>query len=310
MPTDTLQPTTTERCPEGRRKDNPELQYLEGDDWHPTHTHYLQREELKDRLSAYVELSVKYAKSVIELDAAQLIFDTDERHRTEYSLELLIQCITKRLDEILSILARDNMLRKRGKKCVYTLPRINPRAANLTSMDDAQKLGREIQDNVMEILNYAFNPISEGEEDRIHACYDGSDIPDDNMRRNHGTGNRKRNQAPTGQNNTARANIGQNPNRTHHTVNFKNREQHRNSTLEDVQQRLTQISQESNSANTENIRPVCLSDNPPSNRRWRNIAKRHQRPNCQDNNSSAASDSGMSTDWDRRWGTQECSACR
>ena len=37
------------------------------------------------------------------------------------------------------------MLRKRGKKCVYTLPRINPRAANLNSTDDAQKLGREIQ---------------------------------------------------------------------------------------------------------------------------------------------------------------------
>ena len=52
-------------------KDNPELQYLEGDDWHSTHTRYLQREELKHRLSAYVELSVKYAKSVIELDAAQ-----------------------------------------------------------------------------------------------------------------------------------------------------------------------------------------------------------------------------------------------
>ena len=128
------------------------------------------------------------------------------------------------------------MLRKRGKKCVYTLPRINPRAANLNSMEDAEKLGREIQDDVMEILNYAFNPIPEGEEDRTQVCYDGSNIPDDNTRRNHGTGDRKTNQAPTGQNNTARANIGQNPNRTHHMVNFDNREQHRTSTLEDVQQ--------------------------------------------------------------------------
>ena len=70
----------------------------------------------KDRLGAYVELSVKYAKSVIELDAAQLVLHIDKRHRIEYSLELLLQRITKRLDEILSILARDNMLRKRGKK--------------------------------------------------------------------------------------------------------------------------------------------------------------------------------------------------
>ena len=128
------------------------------------------------------------------------------------------------------------MLRKREKKCVCTLPRINPRAANLNSTDDAQKLGREIQDDVMEILDYAFNPIPEGEEDRIQVCYDGSDIPDDNTRRYHGTGDRKTNQAPTGQNNTARVNIGQKSDRTHHTVNFDNREQHRTSTLADVQQ--------------------------------------------------------------------------
>ena len=128
------------------------------------------------------------------------------------------------------------MLRKRGKKRVYTLPRINPRAANLNSTDDTQKLGREIQDNVMEILDYAFNPIPEGEEDGIQVCYDGSDIPDDNTRRNHGTGDRKTNQAPSGHNNTARVNIGQDSDRTHHTVNFDNREQHRTSTLEDVLQ--------------------------------------------------------------------------
>ena len=162
-------------------------------------------------------------------------------------------------------------------------------------MDDAQKLGREIQDDVMEILNYTFNPIPEGEEDRTQVCYNGSDIPDDNTRRNHGTGDRKTNQIPTGQNITARANIGQNSDRTHHTVNFDNREQHRTSTLVDVQQRLTQIAQENSSMNMENVCPACPRDNPPNNRRWRNMAKRQQ-VNGQDNNSSAASDSGMSTD--------------
>ena len=190
------------------------------------------------------------------------------------------------------------MLRKRGKKRVYTLPRINPRAANLNSTDDAQKLEREIQDDVREILDYAFNPIPEGEEERIRVCYNGSDIPDDNTRRNCGADDRKRNQAPTGQNNTVRANIGQNSDRTHHTVNFDNREQHRTSTLEDVQQRLTQIAQVNSRANMENVCPAHLNDNPPNNKRWRNMAKRHQRSNRQDNNSSAASDSGTSTDWD------------
>ena len=31
------------------------------------------------------------------------------------------------------------------------------------------------------------------------------------------------------------------------------------------------------------------------------MAERHQQSNGQDNNSSAASDSGMSTDWDGHW---------
>ena len=117
------------------------------------------------------------------------------------------------------------MLRKRGKKRVYILPRINPRAANLNTMEDAQKLGREIQDDVMEILHYAFNPIPEGEEDRIKVCYDGSDIPDNNSRR------KKTNQLPTGHNNTTRVSTGQNTDRPHHRVNFDPREQHRTSTL-------------------------------------------------------------------------------
>ena len=177
------------------------------------------------------------------------------------------------------------MLRKRGKKRVYTLPRINPRAANLNSTEDAQKLGREIQDDIMEILHYAFNPNPEGEEDRIEVCYNGSDIPDDNTRR------KKTNQLPTGHNNTMRVSTSQNADRPHHTVNFDNREQHRTSTLDEVQQRLTQMAQGNSSVNMANVCPARPSDIPPSNRRWRNMAERYQRSNSQDNNSSAASDS-------------------
>ena len=122
------------------------------------------------------------------------------------------------------------MLRKRGKKRVYTMPRINPRAANLNSTEDAQKLGREIQDDVMEILHYAFNPIPEGEEDRIKVYYNGSDILDNNTRR------KKTNQLPTGHYNTTRVSTGQNADRPHHTVNFNPGEQHRTGTLDEVQQ--------------------------------------------------------------------------
>ena len=96
----------------------------------------------------------------------------------------------------------------------------------------------------MEILHYAFNPIPEGEEDRIEVCYDGSDIPDDNTRR------KKTNQLPTGHNNTIRISTGQNADRPHQTVNFDPREQHRTSTLDEVQQRLTQMAKGNSIVNT------------------------------------------------------------
>ena len=60
------------------RKDNPELQFLPGDNWPTTHTRFLRRDKLQDRLGAYCELSVKYGKCILELDAAQLLLDTDE----------------------------------------------------------------------------------------------------------------------------------------------------------------------------------------------------------------------------------------
>ena len=284
------------------RKDNPDLQFIPGDDWPTTHTRYLRREELQERLGAYFEISVQYGKCILELDAAQLILDTDKRHRLEYGLELLIQWITNRLDEILSILARDNMLRKKGKKRVYPLPSVNPRAVTISSTGDARKMQEDMQKDIIEINNYAFKPIPEGEEDRPTVCYDGSDIPDDNTGRSRNT---RTNQGPTNN----RTNTARNHDRTQHTVNFNDRDHHRSSTLEDVQQRLTQMAQEDNGTNTENIRQVRQSDSSQSNGRWRNMAERHQRSQNQDNQSSAASDSGTSTDWDRRWGTQECSAC-
>ena len=69
------------------------------------------------------------------------------------------------------------------------------------------------------------------------------------------------------------------------------------------------MAQGNSSANTANIRPARLSDKIPSNRRWRNMAERYQHSNGQDINSSTASDSGTSTDWDGCWGMQECSSC-
>ena len=55
------------------RKDNLDLQFIPGDDWPTTHTRYLRREELQERLGAYFKISVQYGKCILELDAAQLI---------------------------------------------------------------------------------------------------------------------------------------------------------------------------------------------------------------------------------------------
>ena len=251
------------------RKDNPDLQFIPGNNWPSTHTRYLRREELEERLGAYFKVSVQYGKCILELEAAQLILDTDERHRLEYGLELLIRRMANRIDKILSILARDNMLRKRGKKRVYTLPHVNPRAANINSTKDARQMGKEIEEDIMEILNYAFIPLPEGDGDRPRVCYDGSDIPDDNTGRSRNT---RTNQGPTNN----RTNTARNQDKTQLTVNFNDRDHHRTSTLEDVQQRLTQMAQEDNSANTESVRPVRPNDNPQNNRRWRNMSERHQ----------------------------------
>ena len=69
------------------------------------------------------------------------------------------------------------------------------------------------------------------------------------------------------------------------------------------------MAQEGNSVNTENVCQVRPNDNSQNNRRWRNMAERHQQSHGQDNHSSAGSESGASTDWDGCWATQECSAC-
>ena len=52
------------------RKDNPELQFIPGDDWPSTYTRYLRREELEERLGAYFEVSVQYGKCILELDGS------------------------------------------------------------------------------------------------------------------------------------------------------------------------------------------------------------------------------------------------
>ena len=62
---------------------NSDLQYLAGDEWCIVHNRYFRHEEMQERLGAYCTLSIKYLKSILKIEAAQLIFNTDERHRVE-----------------------------------------------------------------------------------------------------------------------------------------------------------------------------------------------------------------------------------
>ena len=281
------------------RKDNPELHFIPGDDWTPTFTRYLWCEELEERLGAYFEISVQYGKCLFELEAAQLIMDTDERHRLEYSLELLMRHITNRIDEILSILARDNMLRKKGKKRVYTLPRVNPRVANINSTEDAWRMGKEIEEDIMEILITLHTHCQkEKMTDLEYATMDQTSL------------------MTTQEDHVTQEQTKVLPTTTYqqeqHRNNFDDRDQHRTNTIQDMQQRLTQMAQEGNSANTENVRHVWEdrpNDNTQNSRRWRNMLKDTSIPKHRTTNPTQGASLVPLPDWNGCWTAQECSAC-
>ena len=154
---------------------NPTLQYLPRDEWPITRHQFLHRHEVEERLSAYCNLSVKYWKYVIELESNKLLLiDPQERLRSVVDLKVLIQCISNRLDEITSILIRDNTRRRLNKKCAYPLPRINSRSEPINNIEEVHQMGREITSNIEEILKQAFLPVPEGTT--MYITY--SDIPD------------------------------------------------------------------------------------------------------------------------------------
>ena len=77
---------------------------------------------MDERLGAFGELSMKYHKCSLEWNAAQLMLDTNARHKEEYRLETLMFRISSKIDEILDLLAKDNMLCKKNKKVTFPLP--------------------------------------------------------------------------------------------------------------------------------------------------------------------------------------------
>ena len=161
---------------------------------------------------------------MFELESNELLLtDPDERLRTADDLKALIQCITNRLDEIISILTRDNMRRRRmNKKCTYP-PKINPRAEPINNTEEVHQMGREIFKNIEEITEQAFLPLPEGETTPLIV---DTDIPDALAMDTNPRSSIRREQNTTNNQNQSRTTSTRPSDRAQHTVNFDERSLH------------------------------------------------------------------------------------
>ena len=135
--------------------------------------------ERKAKTAAFCKLGMKYHKCLLEMNVAQLIFDTDQGHKEQYRLEALMQYIWNRLIGTLNMLARDNMMQMNNNKCTFPLPNLNPRCHPVSNTDEAQEFRRALYDEMTGILKIAFKPKEDDDLEAVAIIYDGSDIPDD-----------------------------------------------------------------------------------------------------------------------------------
>ena len=131
--------------------------------------------------------------------------------------------ISNILDKIINTLLKDNALRKKNKKVTYPLLKLNPRSATFTTTDQVQEMKQALQDKLVSILQVAFIP--EEAMGGALAIVEGDDIPDDNTGRNR--------EGRRGPNQVATTNTWA-PERSQPMVNFKDREQQRRTTINEV----------------------------------------------------------------------------
>ena len=213
------------------------LQYLPGDNWHIISNRYLWREEMEERLGAFCELGMKYHKCLLEWNATQLMFNTNARHKEEYRLEALMLHISSRIDEILNLLAKDNLLQKKNKEFTFSLTQLNPRAHQVNDSVEAHEFGKALYDEMTGILEVPFIPEEDNDkENGRHTCIsitDGSDIPDQTEGRKTKQNNKRNPPEPMAmaaeitEATTTRKAIE----KSQHTINFSDKEQHRHNAL-------------------------------------------------------------------------------
>ena len=190
---------------------------------------------------------------------------------------------------MVSALLWDIAFSKENKKATYLMPKINPRATSFTTMQQLRDIKSALEDKVHGIMQVAFLPEPEGETRRPIVLLDGEDIPDD-------TGRPRDERGRT--NSTVNTNACT-PDRPTHMVNFDDRDQHRTTTMTEVQQNLMNYSTNMDQANNMNTHP----DRPdPSSWQRNNMGN-------QDNQSSASSNAELIGHWDNNWADQKCSTC-
>ena len=181
-PTPFDQPDLLVSAMRGLREKNAELAILPGDELPVVSNRYLTCWELLERLSYYVDLSVRYGESVLRFEGAQLLMDTDNQIAEELNQEILMHRISNILDKITSALLKDTSFRRKNKKVTYSTPKINHRATTFTSMEQLHEMKTALEDELKGIMQVAFIPQPEAEVvDRI-ALTPGEDIPDDTGR--------------------------------------------------------------------------------------------------------------------------------
>ena len=212
----------------------PKLKILPGDDTPLVRDRYLSRFELIERLSNYVDLCVLYAESAQRHESAQLHGDRDEILRKEMHEETLMQRISGNMDKLLTHMQRDIRYRKANRKIQYPTPMINPRIAPPASAQEIHKMKDGLKDEGRNIMQIAFLPEpEEGASGGPRITIPGEDIPNASGRRREEE--RRSNPTANTNNPTPGTQLRHTDQNVERTVNFQEREQHRNNVTSEVQ---------------------------------------------------------------------------
>ena len=110
---------------EFKGKSSPYLKPLPGDDWAWVNLDCFRKGKIEERLGAYIALRIVYCRNQIQIDITHLQPETDKKYEEAADLDILNRRTADRLDDIKSMLAKDNILRRRIGREMHPLSSIN-----------------------------------------------------------------------------------------------------------------------------------------------------------------------------------------